>query len=83
MLDVELLAKHAARVALASSETVVRVEKSRRGGACMAIAGMGKAARVTVKKAGVEIDRKVLAQFAVDDSAAFARLAEVAKQEIA
>jgi len=36
-----------------------------------------------LKKAGVEIDRKVLAQFAMNDMAAFARLAEVAKQEIA
>ena len=36
-----------------------------------------------LKKAGVEIDRKVLAQFAMNDMAACARLAEVAKQEIA
>ena len=36
-----------------------------------------------LKKASIEIDRKVLAQFAMNDMAAFARLAEVAKQEIA
>ncbi len=33
-----------------------------------------------LKSAGVELDRKVLADIAVHDSAAFAKLAEVAKQ---
>lgn len=33
-----------------------------------------------LKNAGVELDRKVLADIAVHDSAAFAKLAEVAKQ---
>ncbi len=36
------------------------------------IAGLGRA--------GVAIDRKILAELAVNDSAAFARLADVAKQ---
>ncbi len=33
-----------------------------------------------LKSAGIEMDRKVLADIAVKDSAAFARLAEMAKQ---
>ncbi len=33
-----------------------------------------------LKQAGVELDRKVLAQMAVEDADAFARLAEVAKR---
>lgn len=33
-----------------------------------------------LKQAGVELDRKVLADIAVNDSAAFARLAQVARQ---
>ena len=33
-----------------------------------------------LKAAGVEVDRKILAQFAMNDSKAFAQLAEVAKQ---
>lgn len=32
-----------------------------------------------LKKAGVEIDRKILADLAINDTAAFARLAETAK----
>ncbi|MBI2221696.1 MAG: 50S ribosomal protein L20 [Acidobacteria bacterium] len=32
-----------------------------------------------LKKAGVEIDRKILADLAINDAAAFARLAETAK----
>ena len=36
-----------------------------------------------LKKSGVEIDRKVLAQFAVSDPKAFAELAAVAKQDSA
>jgi len=34
-----------------------------------------------LKQAGVELDRKVLADIAVGDAAAFARLAEIAKAE--
>ena len=36
-----------------------------------------------LKLAGVELDRKVLAQIAYEDSAAFADLAEVAKKALA
>ena len=36
-----------------------------------------------LKKAGVEIDRKVLADLAVNDAAAFAKLAETAKAALA
>ena len=36
-----------------------------------------------LKKAGVELDRKVLAEIAVSDSAAFSALAEVAKKALA
>jgi large subunit ribosomal protein L20 len=36
-----------------------------------------------LKKAGVEMDRKVLAQLAIDDPAAFGQLVEVAKQPAA
>ena len=36
-----------------------------------------------LKKAGVEIDRKVLADLAISDAAAFAKLAETAKAELA
>ncbi|HVW39797.1 MAG TPA: 50S ribosomal protein L20 [Amycolatopsis sp.] len=35
-----------------------------------------------LKAAGVEVDRKVLADLAVNDAAAFAALAEVAKQHV-
>lgn len=35
-----------------------------------------------LKKAGVELDRKVLADLAVNDAAAFAALAEVAKKAL-
>ena len=35
-----------------------------------------------LKKAGVDINRKVLAELAVSDAAAFAKLAEVAKKNI-
>lgn len=35
-----------------------------------------------LKAAGVEVDRKVLADLAVNDAAAFAALAEVAKQNV-
>ncbi|TNC19833.1 50S ribosomal protein L20 [Amycolatopsis alkalitolerans] len=35
-----------------------------------------------LKAAGVEVDRKVLAELAVNDAAAFAALAEVAKQNV-
>lgn len=35
-----------------------------------------------LSKAGVEVDRKVLADLAVNDSAAFASLVEVAKQQL-
>ncbi|MGH7703408.1 MAG: 50S ribosomal protein L20 [Gemmatimonadales bacterium] len=35
-----------------------------------------------LRKAGVEINRKVLADLAVRDSAAFARIAEVAKAQV-
>jgi large subunit ribosomal protein L20 len=34
-----------------------------------------------LKQAGVELDRKVLAQMAIEDASAFARLVEVAKAE--
>ena len=60
MLDVELLAKHAARVALASSETVVKTEKRRSGGAWMAIAGIGNAARIAEKETVVDWEFKKL-----------------------
>lgn len=36
-----------------------------------------------LKKAGVELDRKVLADMAVNDQAAFAQLVEVAKKALA
>jgi len=36
-----------------------------------------------LNKAGVDIDRKILADLAVTDSEAFARLADVAKQAVA
>jgi large subunit ribosomal protein L20 len=36
-----------------------------------------------LKKAGVEVDRKILADLAVADSAAFAQLATIAKQAVA
>jgi large subunit ribosomal protein L20 len=36
-----------------------------------------------LKLAGVDLDRKVLAQIAYDDSEAFAKLAEVAKKALA
>ena len=36
-----------------------------------------------LKLAGVELDRKVLAQIAYEDEAAFARLADVAKKALA
>ena len=36
-----------------------------------------------LKKAGVELDRKVLAQIAYEDEATFAQLAEVAKKALA
>ncbi len=36
-----------------------------------------------LRKAGVDIDRKVLADLAVQDSAAFARLADIAKESVA
>ena len=36
-----------------------------------------------LKKAGVELDRKVLADMAVNDAAAFAAVAEVAKKALA
>ena len=36
-----------------------------------------------LKKAGVAVDRKVLADLAVNDAAAFAKLAEIAKEAIA
>ncbi|SFQ67977.1 large subunit ribosomal protein L20 [Amycolatopsis arida] len=35
-----------------------------------------------LKAAGVEVDRKILAELAVNDAAAFAALAEVAKQNV-
>ena len=35
-----------------------------------------------LKRAGVEIDRKILADMAVTDAAAFARLVEMAKADI-
>jgi large subunit ribosomal protein L20 len=34
-----------------------------------------------LKKAGVEIDRKILAELAVSDQAAFAKLAETARAQ--
>ncbi len=36
-----------------------------------------------LKKAGVSLDRKVLADMAVNDAASFAKLAEIAKQQAA
>lgn len=36
-----------------------------------------------LKKSGIEINRKILADLAVNDSAAFAQLAEQAKQQLA
>ena len=36
-----------------------------------------------LKKAGVAVDRKVLADLAVNDAAAFAKLAEIAKSAVA
>lgn len=36
-----------------------------------------------LKKAGIELDRKILAELAVKDQAAFARLAETAKAHLA
>ena len=36
-----------------------------------------------LKLAGVEIDRKILAQLAVDDPTSFAELAELAKKQAA
>ena len=36
-----------------------------------------------LKKAGVDIDRKMLAELAVRDSTAFARLADIAKEAVA
>lgn len=36
-----------------------------------------------LKKAGVEIDRKILAELAVNDSAAFAQIADAAKKALA
>ncbi len=36
-----------------------------------------------LKKAGVEVDRKILAQLAVDDPKAFSELAELAKSQAA
>lgn len=35
-----------------------------------------------LKQAGVKLDRKVLAEMAIEDAAAFARLAEIAKAEV-
>ena len=35
-----------------------------------------------LKQAGVELDRKILAEMAVKDADAFARLVEVAKAEV-
>jgi large subunit ribosomal protein L20 len=36
-----------------------------------------------LSKAGVQVDRKILADLAVTDNAAFARLADIAKQAVA
>ena len=36
-----------------------------------------------LKKAGVELDRKVLSDMAINDPAAFAQLVEVAKKAVA
>jgi len=36
-----------------------------------------------LRKADVEVDRKMLAELAVNDSAAFARLADVAREAVA
>ena len=36
-----------------------------------------------LKQAGVEVDRKILAQLAVDDPAAFGEIAEIAKRDVA
>jgi large subunit ribosomal protein L20 len=36
-----------------------------------------------LNKAGVQVDRKILADLAVTDNAAFARLADIAKQAVA
>jgi len=36
-----------------------------------------------LKQAGVEVDRKIMADLAVNDSTAFARLADIAKEAIA
>lgn len=35
-----------------------------------------------LKKAGVELDRKILSDMAINDPAAFAKLAEVAKEQV-